>query len=116
MVSFRLVDCGQFWQPWTAWLNQSCICPPPPPHLPQDQASLGTVGEDATKLCRDTAFITFALTAALRRLQACESSELTSAIATGTGGRRLGAHGGKKGEGGSCWGHGCAGVRRSRLP
>lgn len=37
------------------------------------------------KLCRDPAFATFALTAALRQLQACEASELGAAIATGTG-------------------------------
>ena len=38
-----------------------------------------------TKLCRQAAFPGFALSAALRQLQACEASELTAAIATGTG-------------------------------
>lgn len=42
--------------------------------------------EDECTLCRDPAFITFVLTAAHRQLAACEASELTAAIATGTGG------------------------------
>lgn len=39
-----------------------------------------------TRLCREPAFPGFALSAALRQLQAAEASELTAAIATGTGG------------------------------
>lgn len=39
----------------------------------------------AMKLCRDAGFVHFALTATLRRLQEWEASELTAAIATGTG-------------------------------
>jgi len=46
------------------------------------QASMGA----DTRLCREPAFPGFALSAALRQLQAAEASELTAAIATGTGG------------------------------
>jgi len=41
---------------------------------------------DELKLCRDQGFVAFVLTAAQRQLAACEASDLTAAIATGTGG------------------------------
>ncbi len=41
------------------------------------------------KLSREPGFATAALTAALRRLQACEASELTAAIVAGTGGKSI---------------------------
>lgn len=54
------------------------------PSLPSLQGTQAEMGAD-TRLCREPAFPSFALSAALRQLQAAEASELTAAIATGTG-------------------------------
>lgn len=51
------------------------------------QMDLGTMAPDM-KLCREPAFITSVLTGAQRALAACEASDLTAAIATGTGDAR----------------------------
>ncbi|KAL4443971.1 hypothetical protein ABPG75_011708 [Micractinium tetrahymenae] len=49
------------------------------------EMDLGTMASDK-KLCREPAFVTSALSAAQRALAACEASDLTAAIATGTAG------------------------------
>ncbi|EFN56539.1 hypothetical protein CHLNCDRAFT_144181 [Chlorella variabilis] len=48
----------------------------------QSQATMAA----SVKLCRDQGFVTAVLTAALRRLHACEAGDLTAAIAAGTAG------------------------------
>lgn len=68
------------------------------------QMDLGTMAADK-KLCREPAFVVSVLTAAQRALAACEASDLTAAIATGTGGAQA-------------WGQakGCSALRASALP